>query len=89
MEENKFINTAIDIAQSINEDFNLADTLPKWNNYLAVSKFKSVRRAIKRGHLDLIFGIPYPSRPFNNRKSTIGRSHNQKKKRIYGQLKRL
>lgn len=41
----------------------------------AVRKFKSVRRAIRRGHVSPI-GEPYPNRPFNNRKSSKGRSFN-------------
>jgi hypothetical protein len=60
--------------------------LPQWVNYSAVSKFKSVRRAIKRGHMS-IHGIVYPDRPFNNRRNTIGRNQNIQKKKIYEQLK--
>ena len=41
----------------------------------AVRKFKSVRRAIRRGHVSPI-GEPYPNRPFNNRKPSKGRSFN-------------
>lgn len=41
----------------------------------AVRKFKSVRRAIRRGHVSPI-GEPYPNRPFNNRKPSTGRSFN-------------
>lgn len=54
----------------------------------AVRKFKSVRRAIRRGHVSPI-GEPYPNRPFNNRKPSKGRSFNQKKKLIYDRLKQL
>lgn len=78
--------TAKDIAGTISENFIEESLLPRWPNYSAVSKFKSVRRAIRRGHIDLFFGLVYPRRPFNNRKPTMGRSHNQLKKRIYGQL---
>lgn len=53
--------------------------------YEAVKKFKSVRRAIKRGHISLD-GIIYPKRPFNNAKHKKG-SLNDEKKRIYEQLK--
>ena len=58
----------------------------------AVSRFKSVRRAIRRGHVipsDLII----PKRPFNNRANTSkrkgvhSRSTNELKKNIYGQFK--
>lgn len=51
----------------------------------AVKRFKSVRRAIRRGHISLD-GIIYPKRPFNNVKYKKG-SLNDKKKRIYEQLK--
>lgn len=53
--------------------------------YEAVSRFKSVRRAIKRGHISLD-GVIYPKRPFNNAKHKKG-SLNDEKKRIYEQLK--
>lgn len=55
--------------------------------YEAVKRFKSVRRAIKRGHISLD-GIIYPKRPFNNAKHKKG-SLNDEKKRIYEQLKQL
>ena len=54
----------------------------------AVRKFKSVKRAIRRGHVSPI-GEVYPNRPFNNRKPTKGRSFNKKKKLIYARLKQL
>lgn len=53
--------------------------------YEAVSRFKSVRRAIRRGHISLD-GVIYPKRPFNNAKHKKG-SLNDEKKRIYEQLK--
>ena len=37
-------------------------------NFSAVQKFKSVRRAIRRGHVAQ-WGIILPKRPFNNRKN--------------------
>lgn len=53
----------------------------------AVSKFKSVRRAIKRGHVSLD-GIIFPNRPFNNRSRKKGtRPLEIEKERIYEQLK--
>ncbi len=55
--------------------------------YEAVKRFKSVRRAIRRGHISLD-GVIYPKRPFNNVKHKKG-SLNDKKKRIYEQLKQL
>lgn len=53
--------------------------------YEAVKRLKSVRRAIRRGHISLD-GVIYPKRPFNNVKHKKG-SLNDKKKRIYEQLK--
>ena len=53
--------------------------------YEAVSRFKSVRRAIRRGYISLD-GVIYPKRPFNNVKHKKG-SLNDEKKRIYEQLK--
>lgn len=53
--------------------------------YEVVSRFKSVRRAIRRGHISLD-GVIYPKRPFNNAKHKKG-SLNDEKKRIYEQLK--
>lgn len=87
MEEKNIKDAALDIVQTANKEFSENSILPRWPNYSAVSKFKSVRRAIRRGHVDLMFGIVYPNRPFNNRKPTSGRTHNQLKKRIYGQIR--
>lgn len=53
--------------------------------YDAVKRFKSVRRAIRRGYVSLD-GVIYPKRPFNNAKHKKG-SLNDEKKRIYEQLK--
>lgn len=61
-------------------------TLPRWPNYSVVSKFKSVRRAIRRGNVDLLSGISYPNRPFSNKKPTRGRKFNELRKTIYEQL---
>lgn len=35
-------------------------------NFMGVNKYKSIRRAIRRGHVSM-FGDLYPKRPFNNR----------------------
>ena len=53
--------------------------------YEAVSRFKSVGRAIRRGHISLD-GFIYPKRPFNNAKHGKN-SLNDRKKMIYEQLK--
>lgn len=58
--------------------------------YHYINKFKSVRRAIKRGHI--IAMQLAPKRPFNNRGNTTkrtnkhSRSINEQKKRIYGSI---
>ena len=58
----------------------------------AVSKFKSVNRAIRRGHV-VPNGLIIPKKPFNNRANTSkrkgvhSRGTNELKKQIYGQFK--
>jgi hypothetical protein len=52
----------------------------------AVRKFKSIHRAVKRGHIAEWFEV-YPKRPFNNRKPTRGRSINEYKKVLYYGIK--
>lgn len=60
--------------------------------YDGVHRFKSIRRAMRRGHVTTD-GIIMPRRPFNNkantskRKGVHSRSTNELKKRIYGQFK--
>lgn len=49
-----------------------------------VSKFKSIRRAITRGHVSA-FGTVYPRRPFNNRKN---RPLEDEKRKVYEQFKK-
>lgn len=53
-------------------------------DYSGVKKFKSIRRAIKRGRVS-IFGDVYPKRPFKNIKSEKG-SITYTKKRLYEQF---
>lgn len=53
-------------------------------DYSGVKKFKSIRRAIRRGHVS-IFGDVYPKRPFKNIKTTKG-SITYKKRRLYEQF---
>lgn len=53
----------------------------------AVSKFKSVKRAWRRGHIS-DYGLIYPKGPFNNRTSKKNtRPFNELRKVIYGQLR--
>lgn len=53
-------------------------------DYSGVKKFKSIRRAIRRGHVS-IYGDVYPKRPFKNIKTTKG-SITYKKRRLYEQF---
>lgn len=84
MGEKEFIdylkNNRIDVVK----DF-LENNILHLRTFEAVGRFKSVRRAIKRGHVS-IDGTIYPRRPFNNAKHGKD-SLNNKKKRIYEQLK--
>lgn len=52
--------------------------------FSAVSRYKSVFRAIRRGHVS-VDGQKFPDRPFNNRKD---RKLQSKKKSIYNDYKR-
>lgn len=53
-------------------------------DYSGVRKFKSIRRAIRKGYVSL-FGEVYPKRPFKNIKSKKG-NITYMKKRYYEQL---
>lgn len=59
--------------------------------YEAVSRFKSVRRAIRRGSVTPE-GFIMPTRPFNNKRNSCKRGKhsrpmNEEKKRIYASIK--
>lgn len=62
-------------------------------SYEGVSKFKSIRRAIRRGLVSPL-GYIYPKRPFHNKANTCkrkghhSRSINERKKVIYEHLKK-
>lgn len=64
------------------EDFN--NGILHLRDYSGVRRFKSIRRAIRRGHVS-IFGDVYPKRPFNNKKRGPG-SITYKKRRLYEQF---
>ena len=53
-------------------------------DYSGVKKFKSIRKAIRRGHIS-IFGEVYPKRPFKNITSKKG-NVTYRKKRLYEQF---
>lgn len=84
MGEEEFKNYLKDNRVDIVKDFYENDVL-HLRTYDAVKRLKSVRRAIRRGHVSLD-GVIYPKRPFNNAKHKKG-SLNDEKKRIYEQLK--
>lgn len=68
--------------QKLIEDFD--NDILHLRDYSGVHKFKSIRRAIKRG-LVSIYGEVYPKRPFKNIKRGKG-SVTYNKKRLYEQL---
>ena len=84
MGEEEFKDYLKDNRVDIVKDFYENNTL-HLRTHEAVKRFKSVRRAIRRGHVSLD-GVIYPKRPFNNAKHKKG-SLNDEKKRIYEQLK--
>ena len=84
MGEEEFKDYLKDNRVDIVKDFYESNIL-HLRTYDAVKRLKSVRRAIRRGHVSLD-GVIYPKRPFNNAKHKKG-SLNDEKKRIYEQLK--
>lgn len=70
------------------DDFN--EGILHLRSFEGVKKFKSIRRAIRRGNVS-IYGEIYPKRPFNNKKNTCkrkghhSRTMNEIKKQIYEQ----
>lgn len=68
--------------QQVLDDF--AQGILHLRDYSGVRKFKSIRRAIRRGHVS-IYGDVYPKRPFKNIKSKKG-NITYKKKRLYEQF---
>lgn len=82
MEEQKRVEEKIEKESIINEGMTL-----NLKVFDGVSKFKSIRRAMRRGHVTP-WGTVAPKRPFNNRSRKKGtRPLEIKKERIYGQLK--
>ena len=86
MGEEEFKDYLKDNRVDVVKDF-YEDNILHLRTHEAVKRFKSVRRAIKRGHISLD-GVIYPMRPFNNAKHKKG-CLNDEKKRIYEQLKQL
>ena len=75
-----------DTDKPIRDNPNMELDLDHFVNFEAVKRFKSVRRAFRRGHISP-YGEIYPKRPFSNKKPTRGRAMNELKKKIYGELK--
>lgn len=80
--EKQIHQAAINNYNQVIEDFNKG--ILHLRDYSGVKKFKSIRRAIKRGHVS-IFGDVYPKRPFKNIKSKKG-NVTYNKKRLYEQF---
>lgn len=74
--------SAIDNRAKVAEDFE--NGILHLHDYNAVKKFKSIRRAIRRGHVS-IWGDLYPHRPFKNIKIYKG-SITYAKRRYYEQF---
>lgn len=82
MEEKKIVEEKVEKEPIINEGIPI-----NLKVFDGVSKFKSIRRAMRRGHVTS-WGTVAPKRPFNNRSRKKGtRPLEIEKERIYGQLK--
>lgn len=82
MEEKKIVEEKVEKEPIINEGMPINLKI-----FDGVSKFKSIRRAMRRGHVTP-WGTVAPKRPFNNRSRKKGtRPLEIEKERIYGQLK--
>lgn len=92
MEEQKKIERALMSQEEFENYISKGIIVLHLITYDGVHRFKSVRRAMRRGHMTSE-GIVMPRRPFNNRANTSkrkgvhSRSTNELKKKIYGQLK--
>lgn len=92
MEEQKKIERALMSQEEFEKYISYGIMILHLITYEGVHRFKSIRRAIRRGHVTTE-GIIIPKRPFNNRANTSkrkgvhSRSTNELKKKIYGQLK--
>lgn len=88
----KYLGNKTDIVEDSPTAENSLTVTLNLRDYRAVGRFKSIRRAIRRG-LVSPSGTICPKRPFNNRANTSrGKGHhsrvmNEVKKSIYEQLK--
>lgn len=92
MEEQKKIERALMSQEEFEKYISIGIMILHLITYEGVHRFKSIRRAIKRGHVTTE-GIIIPKRPFNNRANTSkrkgvhSRSTNELKKQIYEQIR--
>lgn len=61
------------------------DGFLSFRTFIAVDRYRHVRRAIRRGHVS-IYGDIYPTRPFNNRKRGPGTITYERRK-VYEQFR--
>lgn len=80
--QKKRLEAAIAHHQQVVDDFK--EGILHLRDYSGVRKFKSIRRAIRRGHVS-IYGDIYPHRPFKNIPAKKG-SITYKKKKLYEQF---
>lgn len=81
--EEKNVKEVAPISEEEFQDL-LRNTL-KLQYFECVKRFKSVKRAFKKGYITS-FGYILPKRPFNNKKHTKGREDNIEKKRIWEKI---
>lgn len=80
---NNLVDNYMNKMSLIEEDFN--NGILHLQDYSGVKKFKSIRRAVRRGHVSLL-GDVYPKRPFKNCKAKR-KSVTFMKRRLYEQSK--
>lgn len=81
--EEKNVKEVAPISEEEFQDL-LRNTL-NFQYFECVKRFRSVKRAFKKGYITN-FGYILPKRPFNNRKHSKGRKANIKKKRIWERI---
>ena len=100
MEENKIVEATPveeEIFESQIENISKNNTQQMYKNFFengtiylrsfnGVAVFKSIRRAIRRGHCSM-YGDIYPRRPFNNRKRNKKGDITYQRRQVYKQLK--
>lgn len=97
MEEKKNVATLEEVKEAIQKDLKenhekrvkafLEKGVLSLRNFSGTKKYRSIKRAIKRGHISL-YGDVYPKRPFSNRKRGEGTATHARKE-VAKQLKSL